>query len=53
MKRTLCKPCAVNLECAFTVKKIPGLSVKDTCQECGKRRFCNDYELTKNRTVQE
>lgn len=53
MKRSLCKPCACNLEVAFKVKKIPGISVKDTCQECGKRRFCSNYELTKIRTVQE
>lgn len=49
MKRILCKPCAINLEVAFQVKQLPGKTTKDTCQECGKRRFTAAYELQKHR----
>ncbi len=47
MKRILCKPCSENLKVAFTVTQLHGRTTKDTCEECGKRRFCAGYEIRK------
>lgn len=44
---TLCTPCAKRMEDGYTVKKIPGATRKDTCTECGKRRFCLDWQVEK------
>ncbi len=47
MKRILCRPCAVHIGAVFPVKQLPSKAEKSTCQECQKRRFCNEYEIGK------
>lgn len=41
MKIVICGKCAANMD----EKKATGGSRKDTCQICGKRRYCTPYDM--------
>lgn len=43
MTKTLCRPCMEKLKLTKTVKLIPSRARKETCAECGRRRYCNEY----------
>ena len=47
MKKTLCKPCAVEIAAGRDreVKQLPGRSEKITCDKCGRRRYGLPYEV--------
>ena len=47
MKKTLCKPCAVEIAARKDreVQQLPGRSEKITCDKCGRRRFGLPYEV--------
>lgn len=47
MKKTLCKPCAVEIAARRDreVKQLPGRSEKITCDKCGRRRYGLPYEV--------
>lgn len=45
MKLTLCIPCAEQLKLGYSVYRIMARSRRDTCSQCGKRRFCYDFEV--------
>lgn len=42
---TLCRPCAEKLGQAYEPTKIVTCSAKDTCAECGRRRYTNKYRV--------
>ena len=44
---TLCRPCAERLGEAYSLTKIITCSEKDTCEECGRRRYTNKYRVSK------
>ena len=44
---TLCLDCAEKLKQGFKVTKIKSFTEKTTCAECGKKRFCDLYEVAK------
>lgn len=41
----LCRPCAEKLGQAYELTKIISGSEKDTCAECGRRRYTNKYRV--------
>lgn len=41
----LCRPCAEKLWQAYELIKIISCTEKDTCAECGRRRFTNKYRI--------
>lgn len=44
---TLCRPCAEKLKAGGKkLTEIPAVGLKDTCGECGRRRYCRPYEKT-------
>lgn len=45
MKMILCRPCAEKEKEIKTLKKVSVASRKDTCQNCGRRRFCLLYAV--------
>lgn len=45
MKLKLCIPCAEQLKLGYSVHRVTAGSRKDTCCQCGKRRFCYDFEV--------
>ena len=47
MKRELCVPCAVKLADTNEVKKTGHRRDKITCDECKRRRYGGEYEVTK------
>ena len=47
MKRELCVPCAVKLADTNEVKKTGHRRDKITCSECQRRRYGDEYEVTK------
>lgn len=42
---TLCRPCAEKLGTAYELTKIITSAEKDTCAECGRRRYTNKYRV--------
>lgn len=44
MKLKLCIPCAEQLKLGYSVHLVT-VGRKDTCCQCGKRRFCYDFEV--------
>ena len=46
---TACVPCIEAAKDVYVVRRMSGNSCKDTCQVCGKRRFCSRYEVTERK----
>ena len=46
-KRYYCVPCAEKLRQVRTVEDMKMGTKKETCAECGKRRYCRVYRVTK------
>jgi hypothetical protein len=46
MKKTLCKPCAIELSAKRRVDRVGGRSEKITCDICGRRRYGITYEVS-------
>lgn len=43
----LCGKCVAMLAGDFKLETISSTSKKDTCGQCGKRRFCYQYDIRK------
>jgi len=46
-EQDLCKPCAVAMAQAHSLKRQSGKADKITCASCGRRRYGLTYEVTK------
>lgn len=49
---TLCRPCAERLGEAYSLTKIITFPEKDTCEECGRRRYTNKYRVDGKKPVE-
>lgn len=47
MKKEMCVPCAIRLAATKDVRMTAHRKGKITCAECGRRRYGNEYAVTK------
>lgn len=47
MKKEMCVPCAIRLAGTKDVRMTANRKGKITCAECGRRRYGNEYTVTK------
>lgn len=47
MKRQFCLPCMLELQKTHILKRVGRKNQKITCWRCKRRRYGNDYEITR------